>query len=485
MTDARLDWLGTEMGRHVGEVAELVRFPTVASDPANAQVMLDAGKWLTDKLTAIGMDNATVHPAGGYPVVTAEWMHAPGQPTVLLYGHFDVQPAKAELWDTPPFEPQVINGTLTGRGAIDCKGALMMGVTAIEAMMAVDGSLPVNVKLFLEGQEELGSPTLLPWVGDHAEWLGVDYAYSMDAMMQSDDQGLMWRGLKGATLASFTLTGANQAVHSGIYGGTVPNAAVAAAEIVASFHCDDGSVAVEGFYDDVDEITEADRAEIALLPFDPNALARDFGLDALVGEEGYDPQLIRFLRPTLEVTGIDAGIHGVGAVVPNVAKVWITSRLVTSQHATKIGELIERHVRDRLPEGITVEYEARPITPGIKYSDDDPAFQIAREVLTDVFGQPPAIGYVGGGVPVLAYMRGLVGRDLVTFGFQREDENFHAPNEYMRLSDFTLGQGAYIKLLEAHRNQPLRPAEPAFDLTDTGEFVPHEPESRAGGHHGF
>ncbi len=485
ISDPRSAWFASEFDRHIAEVSELVAIPSIASDPAHAEDLQQAARWLADKLAAVGLDEVTVHPAEGYPVVTAEWHHAEGQPTVLLYGHFDVQPAIAELWDSPPFEPIVRDGNLLGRGAIDCKGALMMAVTAVEAMLALDGTLPVNLKFVFEGQEEFGSPTLMKWVGEHAEWLGVDYAYSTDAMMQSDDQGLIWRGLKGAVLVSFTVSGANRPVHSGIYGGTVPNAAVGLAQIISSFHHPDGSVAVAGFYDHVDEITESEKAEIAALPFDGDAVADDFGIDALVGEDGYSVQEIRFLRPTLEVTGVDAGIHGTGATVPNEARGWILCRLVTSQVASEIGELVEQHILDHVPPGLQAEVAVRPLTPGIKYSDDEPSFQIARSVLADVFGREPLIGYVGGGVPILAYMRLVAGRDLVTFGFQREDENFHAPNEYMRLSDFTLGQDAYTRLLEAHRDLPLRPPEPTIGLTATGEFVMYEPETGAGGHQGY
>ena len=473
-------WFEAEFDRHIGEIGELVKFPTVASQPENAKSLEPAAQWLVERLTAIGMESAKIHPAEGYPIVTAEWLHAKEQPTVLIYGHFDVQPADPEKWDTPPFEATVKGDRLYGRGATDDKGMIIAVISAIEAMLKADGTLPVNVKLMFEGQEEYGSPTLLKWINDNSEWLGADYGYSADAMMQSDDQGLLWRGLKGGCFVEITLKGANDQVHSGIYGGIIPNTAAGLSQILASLHNPDGTVAVKGFYNNVDELTEAERAEIAALPWDGDALAKSFGLDGLIGEPGYSPQEIRFLRPTLEITGINSGIHGTGGVIPNEAKAWITSRLVTSQKPSEIIAAIKSHVEQRVPKGFRVEITGKPITPAVKYSDEDPAFQISKSVLTSLLGKSPQIGYVGGGVPALIYMRYLAGRDLVTFGFQREDENFHAPNEFLRLSSFKIAERGYVKLLQAHVDKPLRVPEPVILMNETGQFEKVRPKTGAG-----
>jgi acetylornithine deacetylase/succinyl-diaminopimelate desuccinylase-like protein len=477
-------WFEENFDRHVDELAEFVSIPTIGAEPEHAEDMQRGGQWLADKLTRIGMENATVHPtATGHPVVTAEWLHAEGQPTVLVYGHFDVQPVTGQPWDTDPFAPVIEGNRLYGRGATDCKGGLYMAVTAAEALLANDGRLPVNLKFFFEGQEEIGSPSLMPWIGANAKWLATDYAYNADAMNYSDEQGLMWKGLRGGAFVAFTVKGANRVLHSGIYGGIAPNANVAMSRIVTSFHNEDGTVAVEGFYDNVDPLTDLEKQELAARPWDAEADREMFGIKEWVGEAGYTPMEIRHLRPTLEVVGQHGGIDGLSAVVPNEARGYILCRLVTSQMPTEINNKVQAHIEKHLPAGFTVGFNTvLSITPGIKFREDDPAFQIARSVLTDVYGQEPMIGYVGGGVPVLAYMRYLTGRDLTTFGFQREDENFHSANEFLRLSDFKIGERAYAQLLYAHVGQPLREAHPLLEMDELGQFHPVHPEGAADGH---
>jgi acetylornithine deacetylase/succinyl-diaminopimelate desuccinylase-like protein len=236
-------WFEKNFDRHVDELTEFVSIPTIGAEPEHVEDMQKGAQWIADKLTRIGMENATVHQlATPHPVVTAEWLHAEGQPTVLFYGHFDVQPVTGQPWKTDPFKPVIEGNRMYGRGATDCKGGLYMSVMAVEAIMANEGKLPVNVKFFFEGQEEIGSPSLMPWIGANTEWLAADYAYNTDAMNYDDNQGLMWKGLRGGAFVAFTIKGANRVLHSGIYGGVVPNANVAMAKIVASFHNADGTV---------------------------------------------------------------------------------------------------------------------------------------------------------------------------------------------------------------------------------------------------
>jgi acetylornithine deacetylase/succinyl-diaminopimelate desuccinylase-like protein len=350
-------------------------------------------------------------------------------------------------------------------------------------MLEKDGKLPVNVKFMFEGQEEIGSPSLMPWIGANAEWLAADYAYNADAMNYSDEQGLMWKGLRGGAFVAFTVRGANRVLHSGIYGGIVPNAVVGMSKIVASFHDEDGAVAVEGFYDNVDPLTDLEKQELAARPWDTEADREKFGIKEWVGESGYTPMEIRHLRPTLEVVGLHSGIDGISAVIPHEARGYILCRLATSQMPSEINNKVKTHIEEHLPAGFTVEFNTElSITPAVKYTEDDPAYQIASSVLTDVYGQKPMVSYVGGGVPVLAYMRYLVGRDLTTFGFQREDENFHSANEFIRLSDFKIGQRAYAQLLHSHVGRPLRQAQPLLEMDELGHFHPVHPEGAADGH---
>jgi acetylornithine deacetylase/succinyl-diaminopimelate desuccinylase-like protein len=477
-------WFEKNFDRHVDELTEFVSIPTIGAEPEHVEDMQKGAQWIADKLTRIGMENATVHQlATPHPVVTAEWLHAEGQPTVLFYGHFDVQPVTGQPWKTDPFKPVIEGNRMYGRGATDCKGGLYMSVMAVEAIMANEGKLPVNVKFFFEGQEEIGSPSLMPWIGANTEWLAADYAYNTDAMNYDDNQGLMWKGLRGGAFVAFTIKGANRVLHSGIYGGVVPNANVAMAKIVASFHNADGTVAVDGFYDNVDPLTDLEKQELAARFWDAEADRENFGIKEWVGEAGYTSMEIRHLRPTLEMVGMHGGIDGISAVIPHEARGYILCRLATSQMPTEINNKVKAHIEKHLPAGFSVEFNTLlSITPAIKYGEDDPAFQIAKSVLSDVYGKEPMIGYVGGGVPVLAYMRYLAGRDLVTFGFQREDENFHSANEFIRLSDIKIGERAYVQLIYANVDQPQREPHPLLVMDEVGHFHPIEPDNSADGH---
>ena len=293
-------WFTKNEERHLKEVAELVAFPTLAMVVENAKDLIKAGEYLKAKLDAVGMAKATVHPGDGFPLVTAEWTGAEGQPTVLFYGHYDVQPADASRWDSDPFKAEIRDGKMYGRGATDDKGPIIALISAIEAQMELDGALPVNVMLLFDGAEEFGSQSMVKWLAENRKWISkADYGFNADAMMFSDDQGLMWKGLRGGSDVEVTLTSANTALHSGIYGGAAPNAAIAAAKIIASMWNDDGTLAIKNFYDGITPATGQQRKEIAdaVAGVDEAAARKRLDIAQWIGEKDYTIIERTWIRP--------------------------------------------------------------------------------------------------------------------------------------------------------------------------------------------
>lgn len=453
-------WFTENHKRHLGEVAGLVAIPTLAMDPKHADDLMKAGAYLKERLTAIGMKNATIHPAGGFPLVTAEWMEAKDQPTVVFYGHFDVQPVDPSRWDSDPFKATIRDGKLYGRGATDDKGFIIALMSSVEALLKLDGKLPVNVMFLFDGAEEFGSQSMPGWLAVNKEWISkADYGFNVDAMMYSDDQGLMWRGLRGGSDVEITLTSANTALHSGIYGGSAPNAAIAASKVIASMWNDDGSVAIDGFYDDLTPATPKQRKEIAdaVAGVDEEAARKRLKIAEWIGEKHYTIIERTWIRPSLDVTGIKAGyIEGKASTIPFSAWFRVMARTGPGQDPVKVNKKIIEHVRKHVPWGVRVEMNAATFGSAPFFTEDDRNFQIGKTVLTEFFGKPPRILYVGGGVPALAYVPEAGGPNLVTFGFQRSDEGFHADNEFMRVESFKKGQRAYARLLHALVDQPQR-----------------------------
>ena len=453
-------WFTENEERHLKEVADLVAFPTLAMNPQNADDLKKAGEFLKNKLTDIGMKQATVHPGDGYPLVTAEWTGADGQPTVLFYGHFDAQPAYPERWESDPWKADIRDGKMYGRAATDDKGPIIALLSSIEALMEHDGKLPENVMFLLDGCEEFGSQSLPKWLADNKEWISrPDYGFNVDAMMQSDDQGLMWKGLRGGGAVTVTLTSANSDLHSGIYGGSIPNAAVAASKIIASMYNDDGTIAIEGYNDGLNELTEEERKEIAdaVKGFDEAAALKKIGVAQTIGDERYSVVERTWIRSSLDVTGFKSGyIEGAASVIPHSAWFRVQTRTGPGHDPVALNEKIMAHIRKNTPWGIKVEMEAASGGSAPYFREDDTNFALGKTVLTEFFGKEPAILYVGGGVPALSFVPDAGGPQLVSFGFQRSDEGFHADNEFMRIASFQKAQRAYARLLHAVVGQPKR-----------------------------
>ncbi|WP_172297510.1 dipeptidase [Pseudoruegeria sp. HB172150] len=447
------EYLDREQERFVGELLDFVRIPSVSAKPENIPDVKAAGDWVVERLGAAGIEGAVLLPTDGHPVVCAEWMGAgPDKPTILIYGHFDVQPAEPfELWSSPPFEPEIRDGKVWGRGASDDKGGMLVPIVAVEAMMKSDGRLPVNVRFFFEGQEEIGSPDLPPFVEANVDRLKADMIFSADGLQWAPAQPQIIEALKGLVSLEIVVNGARSDQHSGMHGGGIANPAMALAQILATMKSPDGLITIDGFYDDVIDLTPEAREAIARVPFDEAEYLAETGAPAAVGEPGYSVRERLWARPTLEVNGLTSGWQGAGTktVLPAEARAKITCRLVADQSPERIFDLISAHVETHCPPGVTVKTERNPgradpfLVPG-----GHNASTVAEQVLEEVYGVKPYRTRVGGSIPVMTTLLEHLGVHAVMFGFSHGDENLHAPDEFFRLDTFRRGQVAYCKLLE-------------------------------------
>jgi acetylornithine deacetylase/succinyl-diaminopimelate desuccinylase-like protein len=439
--------------RHAPILAELIEFaaiPSVSTDPAHSADVHAAAAWVATKLAAAGPFSVQTIATPGSSVVYAEWLGAPGAPTVLIYGHYDVQPPDPlELWHSPPFEPTLRDGRLYARGASDDKGPMLIPIKVAEAFFAAQGRLPINVKFMIEGEEEIGSPHLEPFIAAHRDLLAADVVISADGGMWRIDEPSLTVANRGLAGLDVTLHGPAKDLHSGRHGGSVANPLHAMASLIASLHDPDGRVAVAGFYDRVRELTPKERAEIAALPFDESAYLAQVGAAAAVGEAGYTTLERQWTRPTLEVNGMWGGYQGPGqkTVVPSVAHAKITCRLVPDQEPEEIVALLTRHLESHVPAGarLTItpgDHGARPFHIG----RDNPALKAAEFALEATYGVAPLIVRMGGTVPVAEIFQRLMGLDTVYFSFSTGDEDFHAPNEFFRVHRLHEGLAAWARL---------------------------------------
>ena len=446
-------YLAQHRNRLLEEYFEYLRIPSISAQDEYVPEVARAGKWVADRLAAIGIRNVEVMPTGGHPVVYGDWLGAPGKPTVLVYGHFDVQPVDPlELWTSPPFEPAVRDGIVYARGASDNKGNLFVALMAIEAMLKADGGLPVNLKFIVEGQEEIGSPQLKPFIAANKARFAADLVLSTDGGSGGADPPQVVVGSRGNTAVQIDVRGANSDLHSGQYGGTVANPIHALVRILDSMRSPDGKVLVEGFYDDV-VFTDEDRRQIAAVPFDEEEFKRRLGIDALFGEPGYTPRERIWARPTLEVNGIYGGYQGEGTktVLPNEAHAKLTCRLVPNQDPVRIRALLAEHVRRNTPPGVRAEAHPGRVSEGARpyvIRADHPANKAAFAVLEEVRGQRPFYARMGGTVPIYDLLVDNLGVQCVSFGQGAGDERAHAPDEFFRLETLDRGPRAYALLLE-------------------------------------
>ncbi|MCY7374227.1 MAG: M20/M25/M40 family metallo-hydrolase [Spirochaetaceae bacterium] len=437
----------------IDELAAWVAIPSVSRD-ADAATMRAAADWLASRLSPL---RGRVEATGGHPVVRAEWLGAPDAPTVLVYGHYDVQPTGAESeWSTPPFQLTVDGDVLRGRGVSDDKGPVYLVVTLLLALLDRDGRLPLNVKLLVEGEEEIGSPHLPDYLRAHATELAADLVISADGAMWRPSEPSLSTASKGLATFSVVVTGADADLHSGRYGGTVANPAHALVELLAGLHDPEGSVAVAGFYDGMAPLPELRRAAIAEVGFDDDAYARELGLPAVFGEPGFTTLERLWERPTLEINGIEAG--GKYTVIPHRATGHVSCRLVPGQDPDRVLQAISDHLAGRVPTGVNVEVvldEAR--VPAYTIPADHPAIRAATAALEDVYpGEPVLLAVIGGTLPATVLFEEVLGAKTLFFSFSTADERLHAPDEFMRTRRLAEGMRAWEQLWRLLADGPHR-----------------------------
>ena len=447
------EYLRKKETEFIEDLIDFVSIPSISAMDEHFEDVVKAGEWVVERLKRAGIENARVMETETHPVVYADWLHAgEDKPTIMIYGHFDVQPADPhDLWDTPPFEPQIRDGKVFGRGASDDKGNMLAPILAIEAMLQTRGTLPVNIKLFYEGQEEIGSPTLAPFIREHAKLLSADMIFSSDGGQFSEDQPQLIQGLKGLVGCELTVQGPDADKHSGKHGGGIANPIHALSLIIASMKDDEGHITIDGFYDDVIDLSIEDRAAFARVPFDEAAYIAQQGVTDTFGEPEYTTLERLWGRPTLELNGIWGGYQGKGTktVLPSIAQAKITCRLVADQNPDQIFEHIKAHIERHTPKGVRVDVEkmAASAQPFLSPAGHN-ASEIAGRVLTEVYGTAPHYVRIGGSIPVMSMLLDTLGVHATVFAFGLDDENIHAPNEFFRLSSFQKSQIAYCKLLE-------------------------------------
>ena len=437
--------------QYTAELMEFVRIPSISALPHHAYDVRQAASWVAARLQKAEVENVQVMETGGHPVVYGDWLHAEGQPTVLIYGHFDVQPVDPlDLWIKPPFEPWNQDGKVYGRGASDSKGNLLATIAAIDTMLCSEGRLPVNVKFCFEGQEEIGSPQISDFLDREQDRFSCDLAVSSDGGQWSEDTPSLTMSLRGICGIQINLRGPSRDLHSGSYGGAVHNPIHALVDLLSGMHNPDGTVAVSGFYSEVNPPTESERNDTALIPFDELGYMEDLGIAAMFGEEGFTTRERIWHRPTLEINGIWGGFQqdGIKTVLPSMAHAKITCRLVPNQEPEGIRRLLMQHVESQVPAGVEASLDfltmnGRPyVIPQEHWGNG-----AAREVLVELYGQNPYYVRTGGSIPICGDFLEHLGVYTVNLGFGLPDENSHSPNEFFRLSSFRRSQEAYHRLL--------------------------------------
>jgi acetylornithine deacetylase/succinyl-diaminopimelate desuccinylase-like protein len=434
-----LTFIDQSKDRYLAELKEFIAIPSVSTNTENTDDIHRCAQWVAGQMRTIGLQNVQILPTAGHPVVYGDWLNAPGKPTVLIYGHYDVQPPEPlELWASPPFEATVRDGNLYARGSADDKGQVFIHIKSLEAYLKSTGTLPVNVKLLVEGEEEIGSAHLEPFLMEHKELLKADLVLISDSSMFAKGIPSICYGLRGLAYMQVDLVGPNKDLHSGSFGGTVHNPIQALAEIIAQLHDKNGRVTVPGFYKDVRPLSKTERSAFGKLPWSDRKYAKELGVRELYGEKGYSTLERVWARPTLECNGIWGGFTGEGAktVLPSKASAKISMRLVPDQKSSKVAKLFERHITKIAPKSVSVTVQnlhggEAAITP-----IDSPGVKAAVAALEKGFGKKPLYQREGGSIPIVVQFKELLGIDTVLLGFGLPDENAHAPNEFLNLDNF-------------------------------------------------
>jgi acetylornithine deacetylase/succinyl-diaminopimelate desuccinylase-like protein len=428
-------------GKFLDSFKEILAVPSVSTDPAHAADIRKAADWLAARLRSLGMQKVQIFPTARHPVVYGEWLQVPNAPVVLIYGHYDVQPADPlELWTTAPFDPEVRGENIFARGASDMKGQDVVVLSAIESLVKT-GGIPVNIKWLFEGEEEIGSPNLPAFITEHKDLLASDFALNPDAGMIGKDYPTLTYALRGLAYFELRVFGPSQDLHSGIYGGVVHNPANALAEMIAGMHDAQGRITLPGFYDRVQKLSEVDRDELARLPIDESHFLEITGVPALYGEAGFTANERTGARPTLDVNGLLSGFTGEGSktVIPAWAMAKISMRLVPDQDPKEVHQQLLKYMEAHAPKDVRWEVTVMAGGPASISDRNNVGVKAMGKALETVWGTPPYFRREGGSIPVVKDMQSLLGIESVVSGFGLPDDNVHAPNEKMHLPTWYRG----------------------------------------------
>jgi acetylornithine deacetylase/succinyl-diaminopimelate desuccinylase-like protein len=445
------EYLERSRDRHLDELKDFLRIPSISAKSEYSGDMATAASWLAERMLEAGLQSAEVIQTAGHPIVLGEWRGAPGAQTLLVYGHYDVQPPEPlDEWDTPPFEPTVRDGNLYARGSVDDKGQLYLHLKAVEAHIAQRGALPVNVVFLVEGEEEIGSPHLADFLRKNQARLACDAVLISDTSMFAPGLPSIGVGLRGLAYMEIRVQGAKSDLHSGSYGGAVVNPANALAVIISKLRDSEGRVAIPGFYDAVRELGEKERASMESLPFDEEGLRAEVGSPKLGGETGFNALERVWARPTLDVNGLLSGYTGEGAktVLPARAMAKVSMRLVPDQDYHDIERRFVEYVKEIAPEGVTVEVEALHGGQPWRADPTEPIFDAASRALEKAFGRAPVFIREGGSIPIVQVFQEVFGAPVVLLGFGLPGENAHAPNEWFSLDNYRRGTDAIARLYD-------------------------------------
>ena len=437
-----VDFINVHRDRYVEELKEYLAIPSISALPQHAPDVRRAAEWTAQSLRDAGLHHVRLIETPGHPVVYGEWLGAPGKPTILYYGHYDVQPVDpVELWTTPPFEATVRDGEIFARGAADDKGQVFMHIKAVEAFLKNGGALPLNIKFFIEGEEEVGSANLDDFVRAHKQDLAADVVVISDSPMFDRGIPSICYGLRGLAYFQIDIRGTRSDLHSGSFGGAVANPAFVLAQVLAQMKDRGGRVKIPGFYDDVRELSEAERAEWKKLPFNETKYRKELGAPRLFGESGYTTLERVWARPTFEVNGLLSGFTGAGAktVLPATAMAKVSMRLVPDQDPKKVADLFEAYLKKIAPK--TVEMKLTRMHGGKPWMTefDNKYVRAAGRAIELGFGKSPVFNREGGSIPVVSTFQEELGLPSVLFGIGLPDENAHAPDEKLDLGNFHNG----------------------------------------------
>src|SRR2546425_4894279 len=434
-----IDYIEKNKARYVEELKNFLRIPSISTDPKHKKDVRNCADYVISELKRIGIEDAKLYETAGHPIIYAQWLKAPGQPTVLFYGHYDVQPVDpVELWKSPPFEPDIRDGEIYARGSADDKGQVFMHFKSLEAHLKNTGKLPVNVKMLIEGEEECGSLNLDSFIEKHKEMLKADLVVISDTPMFARGVPSICYGLRGLVYFQIDLVGTSTDLHSGSFGGAVANPAFVLSQMLSQMKDRGGRIKIPGFYDDVVPLQEEERKAWASLPFNEKKFKKDFGIPKVIGESGYTTLERTWARPTFEINGLLSGFTGEGAktVLPAVAMGKVSRRLVPNQDPNAIAGLFETYVKKIAPK--TMELKLTRMHGGKPWmtSYDNPFVQAAGRAIERGFGKKPVFTREGGSIPVVSTFQAELGLPSVLFGVGLPDENAHAPNEKLDVANF-------------------------------------------------